>query len=99
MIGWLSGSDVTVVAGQAIVDNTRMAEYCAGKGNGAEVAIDAILVIGSGRYVINGLARTDYIIVAGRAVHGDTRMVIGARGKRARGMANTAIQCSRHVGI
>lgn len=92
MIGRLPGSDVTVVTGHTIVDNTCMTEYCTGKGNGAEVAIDAILVIGSGRYVIKGLARTDHIVVAGRAVHSDTRMIIGAGGKCARGMANTAIQ-------
>ena len=99
MVAGLSGTDVTVVTGHAIVKNPCMAEYCPGKGNCTEVTVHAILVVGTGRYVINGLARTDHIVVAGRAVHSDTGMIIGAGGKGARGMANTAIQQRRHVGI
>jgi hypothetical protein len=99
MVGRHADTDVTVVAGHAIVKNTGMAEYCAVKGNFAEVASDAILVIGIGRYVINGLARTDHIVVASRAAIIDIGMIIGAGGKCARGVANTTIQKRRHVRI
>lgn len=99
MVGGLSGADVTVVTGHAIVENADVVEYCAAKGCCAEVAIDAILAVGTGRYVINGLARTDHVVVASRAAIIDIGMIIGAGGKRARGMAGTAIQQRRHVGI
>ena len=76
-----------------------MAEYCPGKGSCTEVAIDAILVVGDGRYVVNGLARTDYVVVASRATIIDIGMIIGAGTKCARGVANTTIQKCRHMGI
>ena len=99
MVAGLSGTDVTVVTGHAIVKNARVAEYCPGKGSCAEVAIDAILVVGDGRYVVNGLARTDHIVVASRAAIIDIGMIIGAGTKCARGVANTTIQKCRHMGI
>ena len=49
MICRLSGADVTVVTGRAIINHTCMVENCPGKGNRAEVAVRAILVVGSGR--------------------------------------------------
>lgn len=99
MVGGLSATDVTVVTGHAIVENAGVVEYCPAKGNCAEVAIDAILVVGTGRDVIDGLARADHVVVASRAAIIDIGMIIGAGAKCARGMANTAIQKRRHVGI
>ena len=99
MAGGLSGTDVTVVTGRAIVENAGVAEYCPAKGNRAEVAIDAILVVGAGRDVINGLTRADHVVMASRAAIIDVGMIIGAGAECARGMANTAIQKCRHVRI
>ncbi len=47
--------------------------------------------------MINGLTRTDYIVVTGRAAGNDTGMIIGSGGKCARGMAKLAILGGRHV--
>lgn len=91
MVARHAGTDVTVVTGHAVVKNARVVEYCPGKGSCAEVAIGAILVVGDGRYVVNGLARTDHVVVASRATIIDIGMIIGAGAKCARGMANTAI--------
>ena len=97
MIYRLSGTDVTIVTGYAIVNHTRVTEYCPGKGH-CIVTIHAILVVGSGRDVIDRLTRTDHVVVARGAVSNDTDMIIGAGGKCPRGMANTTIQKRRHVG-
>ena len=97
MTGGLPVTDVTVVTGHAIVNHTGVVEYCPGKGH-CIVTIHAILVVGSGRDVIDRLTRTDHVVVAGRAVINDTGMIIGAGGKCARRMANTTIQKRRHVG-
>lgn len=42
---------------------TRVVKYHAGKGYGV-MAIAAILAIGIGRYVVQQLAYTDYVVVA-----------------------------------
>lgn len=97
MVARRAGSDVTVVTGHAIVKYARVAENCPGKGSCTEVTVRAILIVGTGRYVINGFARTDHIVVARSAAANDTGMVIGTGGKRARGMANLAILGGRHV--
>ena len=97
MIYRLSGTDATVVTGYAIVNHTRVTEYCPGKGH-CIVTIHAILVVGSGRDVIDRLTRTDHVVVARGAVINDTGMIIGAGGKCPRRMANTTIQKRRHVG-
>lgn len=95
-----SGADVTVVTGNTIVGNSRVAENCAGKASGREVTVHAVLVVRSGRYVIYGLSRDDDVVVAGRAVNRDTGMIVGAGSKGARGMAVPAIVgCDRHVRI
>ena len=92
-----SGADVTVVTGHAVVKYTRMTENCPGKGHCTEVTIRTILGVGIGRYVINGFARTDHVVVAGRAAANNTGMIIGAGSKCARAMANLAVLNSRHV--
>ena len=97
MIVGLSGADVTVVTGHAVVYYTRMTENCPGKGHCTEVTIHTILGIGNGRYVINGFARTDHVVVAGCAAANNTGMIIGSGGKCARGMANLAVLDGRHV--
>lgn len=98
MIASFSDTDGTVVTGHTIVNNTRMVKYCPGKGSCTEVTVCAILVIGNGRDVIKGFARTDHVVVARGAVINDTDMIIGAGGKCPRRMANTTIQKRRHVG-
>lgn len=101
MIYRLSGTDGTVVTGYTIVKHTRMVKKCPGKGSCTEVTVRAILVVGSGRYVINGFTRTDYIVVTIRAQSGGiniTRTVVKDAGsKGTRGMANLAILGGRQV--
>jgi len=63
------------------------------------MAIDAILSIGIGWYVIKEFTDANPVVVTGVATEINTSMIIGAGGKRARGMANTAIQQRRHVSI
>ena len=63
------------------------------------MAIDAILGIGIGRYVIKEFTDANPVVVTGVATANNTSMIIGPGGKSARGMANTAIQQCRHVGI
>lgn len=97
MIYRLSGADGTVVTVCAIANHARMVKNCPGKGH-CIVTVRAILVVGSGRDVIDRLTRTDHVVVARGAVSNDTDMIIGAGGKCPRGMANTTIQKRRHVG-
>lgn len=99
MVCGLSGADVTVVTGRAIVENSGVVKYCPAKGSCAEVAIDTILVVGTGRYMIDGLACADHVVVASRAAIIDVGMIIGAGAECARSMAKTAIQKRWHVGI
>lgn len=63
------------------------------------MAIDAILGVGIGRYVIKELTDANPVVMTGVAAAINTSMIIGPGGKRARGMASTAIQQRRHVGI
>ena len=101
MIYRLSGTDVTVVTGYTIVHHARMVKNCTGKGSGTEVTVRAILVVGSGRYVIKGLARTDYIVVAIRAqsrgINITCPMIKDTGSKGTWGMTNVAILGSRQV--
>ncbi len=92
-----SGSDNSVVTGYTVVNNTRVAKNCPGKGSCAEMTVRAILVCGGCRYVINGLARNDNVVVTGRAVIGHTGVIVSTGSKGARGVANLTIQRSRHV--
>ena len=85
------------MAGHAIVENTSVAKNCPGKSRCIEMTDRTILIGGIGRYVVSGLARDDYVVVTGRAIVGDTGMIIGAGGKSAGGMANLAIQSGRHM--
>ncbi len=98
MIQRLSKGDVTVMAGLAVVGYTDVIKRRTSKVRGVEMASIAFLVNGTGWYVIKELAHTDYIVVARRAVaSSDTDMIIGARAKCSRGMANTAVLIGRHV--
>lgn len=93
----LAFADIPVMAGQAI------AGICAGVVKrrtskvGGVMANSAVLGVGTGRYVIRQFSDTNRVVVARVTATGDTGMVIGARGKGARGMANTAILGGRHV--
>ena len=62
-------------------------------------SIGAVLVNGTGRYVVREFTHTDYIVVARITVISDVKMTIGASAKGSRGMASTAILSGRHVGI
>ena len=68
---------------------------------GCVMAIDTILAVGAGRYVVRQLAHTDHVVVARIAVIDDSElvMVIGACAKRARRMTYLAILSGRHVFI
>ncbi len=92
-----SGSDNSVVTGYTVVNNTRVAKNCPGKGSCAEMTVRAILVCRGCRYVINGLARNDNVVVTGRAVIGHTGVIVSTGSKGARGVANLTIQRGRHV--
>ena len=95
----LSGSDIAVMALHAIVgDYTCVIKGRIGKVRGV-MAIDAILGIGIGWYVIKEFTDANPVVVTGVATAINTSMIIGPGRKRARGMANTAIQQCRHVGI
>jgi len=93
----LADSDVTVVAGHAVTGNPRVAEHRASKGRGIEVAVRTVLVVGIGGNVVNRFAGNDYIVMAIRAIRDNTRVIIGASGKGARGMAIPAVQGCRHM--
>lgn len=95
----LACADVTVVAGYAIAGNARVAEYRSAKGRGAEMAVRAILAIGSRRNVMKRLARADHVVMAVGAVHGYPGVIIGAGGKGSRSMTRATIQRGRHVGV
>ena len=83
--------DITVMALRAIAGiDTHVAKRRWSKGGGV-VAVDAILVIGIGRYVIRQLTDTDYIVVARRTVAHDTGMIIGARAEGPRRVTDLAI--------
>ena len=78
-----------------------MVKYHAGKGKGV-MAIDAILVSGIGRYVVQQLAHTDHVVVAGSTATIDTGMVIGTRAECTSAMAIHAIlviYSARVIGI
>ena len=95
----LACADITVMAGQAV------AGICAGvvkrrtSKSRSVMAHGAILVVGSGRYVVRQFTDTGHIIVAGITAAHERRagMIKGASAKGARGVTNTAILSGRHV--
>ena len=99
MIQRLSKGDVTVMAGRAVVGYADVVKRRVCKVDGV-MAISTILVE-QGWYVIREFTDTAHIVVAGVARTHKRRsgMIKGARAKRPRGMADTAILVGRHVGI
>jgi hypothetical protein len=99
MVQGLSKGDVTVMAGRAVVGYAGVVKRCICKVNGV-MAIGTILVE-QGWYVIRQFTDTGHIVVAGVARTHKRRsgMIKGARAKRPRGMAGTAILVGRHMGI
>ena len=98
MIQRLSDSDIAIVALRTIAGIDTHVTKGRNSKTGGVVAIDAILVIGVGRYVIRELTDTDYIVVARRTVVRDTGMIIGARAEGPWSVTRLAIQTAgRHM--
>ena len=91
MTNRLTNTDITVMAGQAVVG------ICAGvvKRHSSKVsgvmANRAVLIVGTGWYVIWQLIDTNHIIVAGVTVTSNTGMVIGTSAKGSWSMTNFAV--------
>ncbi len=72
----LTGGDITVMTRHAVIRDAHMIKRCRYKTRGYVAGI-AFLINGIGRNVINELARSDLIIVAGRAdVNGNRNEVV-----------------------
>ena len=99
MTNRLTNTDITVMAGQAV------AGICAGVVKrhrskvGGVMANGAVLVVGTGRYVIRQFTNTNLIIVAGvtTTYKRSAGMIKAASGKGARAVTNTTIFSGRHV--
>jgi len=79
------------MAGQAVAGIcARVIKHCSSKVDGV-MTNGAILITGSGRYVIRQFTHSNYIVVTQSTVCDNTGMVIGASAKGARGMAVTTI--------
>lgn len=91
MIQRLSDSDITVMALRAIAGIDTHVAKGRNRKTGGVVAVDAILVIGIGRYVIRQLTDTDYIVVARGTAVRDTGMIIGARAEGPRSVTRLAV--------
>ena len=86
-------ADIAVMAGQAVAAIcAHMVKRCTGKVGGV-MASGAVLVVGTGWYVVGEFTDTNHIIVAGvTATHErGSGMLKGARAKGARAVTNTAI--------
>ena len=90
-------ADGTVMAGGTVVDNAAVGECCPHKGSRI-MAVGTVLVIRISRDMIRQLANTDAVIVTAITATAHPGMVIGAGGKSARGMTETAILAiDRHM--
>ena len=98
MTQMLARRNVTVMAQRAITGiDTGVVEYRTGKGVGV-MAVDAVLVGGIGRDMVEQLAHADHVVVTGRTAANDAGMIITARAESTRGMTDLAIVCAdRHV--
>ena len=87
------------MAGRAIAGIYAHMVKCRGCKVGSVMTVDAILVVGIGRYMTKQLTHTDHIVVAGVATAHKRRagMSKGASAKGPRGVANTAILGGWHV--
>ena len=91
MINSFATADSTVMAGQAVTGIcARVVKHRISKVDGV-MTHGAILVTGSGRYMIREFTHTNHIVVARITVSDNTGMVIGTRAKGAQGMAVTTI--------
>ena len=93
----LAFADITVMAGQAVAGIGAGVVKRRSSKVGGVMANSAVLVVGTGRYVIRQFTHTDHIVVAGVTATIDTGMVIGTSGKGARGVTNTTVLTGRHV--
>ena len=95
----LACADITVMAGQAVAGiGACVVKRHIGKVGGV-MAYGAVLVVGTGRYVIRQFTSTNHIVMTGVTATHERRagMIKGASGKGARGVTNTAIFSGRHV--
>jgi len=90
MTNRLATTDRAIMAGLAIAAYPHVAKRCSSKVGGV-MANGAILVVGSGRYVVQELTYTNPAVVARITVSDLTKMVIGARAKSPQGMAVATI--------
>ena len=93
----LAFADITVMAGQAVAGIGAGVVKRRSSKVGDVMANGAVLVVGTGRYVIRQFTHTDHIVVAGVTATIDTGMVIGTSGKGARGVTNITVLTGRHV--
>ena len=93
----LACADITVMAGQAVAGICTCVVKRRTSKVGGVMANSAVLVVGTGRYVIWQFTDTNRIVVARVTATGDIGMAIGASGKGARGVTNTTIFSGRHV--
>jgi len=95
----LAFADIAVMAGQAVAGIcARMVKRRTGK-VGSVMASGAVLVVGTGWYVVREFTDTNHIIVAGVTATHERRsdMLKGASAKGAWAMTNTTILSGRHV--
>ena len=87
----LACADITIMAGQAVAGIcARVVKRRASKGRG-DMAIGAILIVGTGRYVVREFTHANHIVVARITVICDAGMIIDASSKGSRGMTKLAI--------
>ena len=97
MTNRLTHTDITVMAGQAVVGICAVVVKRDSSKVSGVMANRAVLVVGTGRYVIWQLTDTNCVVVARVTATSDTGMVIGASGKGTRGVTNATIFSGRHV--
>lgn len=100
MVERLTGRNRTVMAGFAIICDTRMGERYIQEIRGAVVTVLARLSIGVSRYVVCEFTDTDPVIVTGVTATDHAGMIVSTRGKSTRGMAIgtvLVIRRRRHV--
>ena len=95
----LAFADIAVMAGKAVAGICAgMVKHHTGKVGGV-MASGAVLIVGTGWYVVGEFTDTNHIIVAGvTATHErSSDMLKGASAKGARAVTNTTILSGRHV--
>lgn len=100
MVERLTGRNRTVMAGFAIICDTRMGERYIQEIRGAVVTVLARLSTGISRYVVSELADTDPVVVTGITATDHADMIVSTRSKSPRSVAISTVlvvRCRRHV--